>query len=76
MSTIAGTLYKKYIDRYSELEINISWSLRNRWEQLHSNDYPGEDFMALSSAVDEVIAEMFKYIRQSFMRFDNDRSCL
>ena len=73
MSTIAGALYKKYIERHSELEINISSSLRNRWNSLHSRKYPENDLTELVSAVDEVISEMLKYIRQAFIRFDIDR---
>ena len=68
---IAGALYDKYIRRHSVLEINISATLRNRWHTLHSSDYPQEDLPELSQLVDEVISEMLKYMRQSFLRFDN-----
>ena len=70
---IADALYKKYIERHSELEINISYSLRNRWDVLHFKNYPEDDMGELVNAVDEVISEMLKYIRHSFMRFDLDR---
>ena len=73
LTTIAGALYTKYIQRHSEMEINISYSLRNRWDLLHSNNYPEDDLVELNSAVDEVIKEMLKYIRQSFNRFKYTR---
>ena len=74
LATIAGALYRKYMDRQAELEVNISWPLRNRWDLLHFRNYPEDDMTELVSAIDDVIAEMFKYIRQSFVRFDVDRS--
>ena len=74
MTRIAGALYVKYIERHCELEINISSALHNRWDLLHFRNYPEDDMMHLVAVVDDVILEMFKYIQQSFIRFDIDRS--
>ena len=53
--------------------VRLSYSLRNRWDVLHFKNYPEDDMGELVNAVDEVISEMLKYIRHSFMRFDLDR---
>merc|ERR1712154_538878 len=74
VAAIAGALYRKYIQRHCELEINISSALHNRWDLLHFQNYPGDDLMHLVAVVDEVISEMLKYIQQSFIRFDIDRT--
>merc|ERR1712154_33760 len=66
---IAEALYEKYIRRHCELEINISSTLRNRWDCLHAEAYPLETLHELIQVVDLVIAEMLKYIRQSFIRY-------
>ena len=71
ISHIAGELYEKYIRRHSMLEINISGSLRNQWDALHSEDYPDDKFGELVDLIDAVLQEMLKYVRQSFLRFSN-----
>lgn len=70
---IADALYEKYIRSHSELQINISSMLRHRWDLLHFTNYHERDRDKLISAVAEVLQEMLKYIRQSFLRFDIDR---
>lgn len=70
LSEIAGALYHKYIERHCALEINISGPLRCKWDELHSANYPAEDVGELTSVVDLTLAEMLKYIRQSFLRYD------
>merc|ERR1712194_809965 len=73
LSRIAGALYEKYVRRHSELEINISSMLRNRWEALDDLDYPQNDLLKIVQIVDEVISEMYFYMKQSFLRFDIQR---
>lgn len=70
---IAGTLYEKYIRRHCELEINISWVLRNRWQALDTREYPMDEMQELIAILDEVLEEMLKYIRQSYLRYDISR---
>lgn len=71
---IAAALYVKYLDRRAELELNVSYSLRCRWEELHFRNYPKEDIGRLIDVVDKVIIENLNYVKQSFIRFDIDRS--
>merc|ERR1711879_345138 len=65
---IAGALYEKYIKTHSELELNISWGLRNIWDSLHRRNYPQEDWKELQIGIDDVISEMIYYIRESYAR--------
>jgi len=73
MTRIASALYEKYIRRFCELEINISWTLRGRWDVLHCQGYPEEDIIKLIQIVDEVLSEMLRFIQQSFQRFELSR---
>ena len=73
LAGIAKALYEKYIRRHSELEINIDWALRNRWDSLHFRNYPERELAELVNVVDETISEMIKYVRESLMRFNIDR---
>lgn len=66
----ARALYEKYIRRHCELEINISSILRTRWDLMDCRNYPRKDWTELGNMTDEVVKEMMKYIRQSFLRFD------
>lgn len=69
VARIAGALYQKYIRRHCELEINISWTLRNQWDSLHFKKYPQQDFNVLDKVTSDLISEMLKFIRQSFVRY-------
>lgn len=73
MAQIAGALYERYIRRHCELEINISFGLRSRWDMLHCHEYPEEDLIRLITLVDEILAEMLRFVQQSYLRFDNNR---
>lgn len=67
---IGSALYEKYIERHSELEVNISFGLRRRWEKLHLTRYPESGVEEFASVCDSVVEEMLKYVRESFDRFD------
>jgi len=73
MKNIASALYEKYIRRHCELEVNISYGLRNRWDRLHCDRYPEEDLIELIQVVDEVLSEMLRFISQSYRRFECSR---
>eukprot|EP01084_Bolivina_argentea_P248697 416064_1 len=64
----AHQLFEKYIKLNSELEVNISSNLRNEYYKLDENNYD-MDIVALVTVFDEVIAEMFKFMQQSFVRY-------
>jgi len=67
---IAHLLYKKYIEINSELEINISAKLRNNYNDLDQSNYDKLTVYNLVNLFDDVIDEMFKFMRQSFVRFE------
>merc|ERR1712154_436901 len=70
---VASSLHEKYIRRHCELEVNISGTLRDQWGALHSRDYPVDEVSELIQVVNQVVSEMMKYVRQSFLRYDIDR---
>ena len=74
VTRIVEALYLKYIERAAELEINVSSTLRNRWDILQGKQYPIEDLQLLTCVIEETIAEMLKYMRQSFIRFEMQRT--
>merc|ERR1712154_171135 len=68
---IAHLLFKKYIGSHrAEHEINISGSLRNKYIDLEQRQYDGVDLEQYLTLYDEVIAEMMKYMAQSYRRFE------
>ena len=73
MVAIADALHEKYIRTAAEFEINISSNLRSSWFQMDARGYPEDDVLQLLSLLSNTIAEMLKYIRQSFIRFAIDR---
>ena len=67
---MAGAFHTKYIRIRSELEINISGGLRNKWRLLDTTQYPEDEVLTLIAIVNDVVKEMMKYMQQSFNRFD------
>ena len=68
---ISHLLFKKYIgSHYAEHEINISGALRNKYVELEQKQYEEVDLEQFLTLYDEVIAEMMKYLAQSFRRFE------
>lgn len=66
----AHLLFEKYIKLRSEHEINISGPLRERYRSLDVSGYEELDAAELMGLFDDVINELLKYIRESFIRFD------
>eukprot|EP01084_Bolivina_argentea_P059505 108680_1 len=66
---IAHSLYIKYIAPNAELEINISWVMRNKYQKLDKSNYP-MDVVELYTVFDDIIDEMFQLMLQSFVRFE------
>lgn len=69
---VAHNLMAKYIALGSELEVNISAELRNQLCGLDRDNYVAfeRSLMGFYTLFDRVIEEMFKFMRQSFVRFD------
>ena len=67
---IAHRLYAKYIKIGTELEVNISALLRDKYEDLDDNNWQIE-INELHNTFDEVIEEMFMLMLQSFVRFES-----
>ena len=67
--TIAHKLYIKYIQMYSEHEINISSLLRQRYQALEAGNW-NVDIREMVNVFDRVIEEMFVFIRESYGRFE------
>ena len=65
----AHSLFTKYIKQQAEYEINISGVLRERYTEYDDMKYPGFDLLQFVEIFDELIGDMFMYIRQSFFRF-------
>ena len=67
---IAHLFFRKYIEHHSELEINISGSLRNKYVDLEQKEYDGMNVKQFVTLYDKVLAEMMKYQSQSYQRFE------
>ena len=67
---IAHLLFRKYIDYHSELEINISGPLRNKFVKLDETNYAGMELVQFVTFHDDLIYEMMKYQARSYRRFE------
>ena len=68
---IADLLFKKYIEKYSEHEINISAQLRHKYADLKEREYDGMGLEQFLTFYDDVISEMIKYQAQSHRRYES-----
>ena len=68
MKKVAGCLCDKYIRIGSEHEVNIAWRVRKKLISLNDRGWNMEtkDFI---SVFDEVLNDLFWFMRQSFERF-------
>lgn len=69
MKVIASKLCEKYIHAGSEYEVNIAWRLRTKIVSLNDSDW-NLDLKNFVSIFDEVLDDLFRFMRQSFERFD------
>ena len=66
---IAHKLYHKYIEIESEFELNISATLRQRYDTL-DNDNWNMEIHEMVKVFDDIIDEMFLLMLQSHFRFE------
>eukprot|EP01084_Bolivina_argentea_P046516 85668_1 len=71
---IAHLLYEKYVKINGELEVNIGFGLRDTYFNLDKNNYQDIEASKFIGLFDEVMEEMFKFMVQSFRRFDHQES--
>ena len=64
----AHLLYDKYIRNYAELQINISGELRTKFHTLDRTRYEGLSGEGMMRLFDPAMQEMYRYIKQSFVR--------
>merc|ERR1712032_223061 len=69
MKEIASALCEKYIRIDSEYEVNIASRLRQKLVSMNDSDWKMDtnDFV---SVYDEVLDDLFRFVRQSFHRFN------
>eukprot|EP01084_Bolivina_argentea_P046829 86249_1 len=65
---IASRLYCKYIQEFTQYQINISGNLRNKYERHHVSNWILDE-KDLIYVFDEAVDEMFYLMLQSFNRF-------
>ena len=68
---MAQKLYAKYIQEFSEFEVNISGLLRDKYQRLDENNWNLE-IKEMVTVFDEVIDEMYYLMIQSFARFKSE----
>lgn len=64
----AHLLFEKYIRNYAELQINISCDLRTKYCNLDEAKYRSLDGEGMLRLFDPAIQEMYRYMKQSFVR--------
>ena len=70
---MARILHNKYIKRYGEFEVNIASQLREKYMKIDENNW-NMDIHKMIHVFDEVMGEMFFFMRQSFMRYQRSQS--